>query len=199
MAMTNAYATLQQVKAAVRITDAVDDSLLEMAVESASRLIDAECDRVFYASGTATRYFVPTNAVLVDIDDAITITEVAADYDGTLTYPTVFASSDYVKEPLNNLSGGQPWPTTRLRAVQDNVFTRIGDDPTVKVTGTWGFGTAVPTMVTQACIIQASRIYKRLDSPLGVAGFGDLGAIRVGKTDPDVAMMLRPFKKIGVA
>lgn len=199
MAITNGYATLTQLKAATRVTDSMDDSLLEMAVESASRLIDAECDRVFYASGTAVRYFTPTNATVCDIDDAITISEVAADSDGTLTYTTIFAASDYVKEPLNNLSGGAAWPTTRLRAVQDNVFTRIGQDPTVKVTGTWGFGTAVPTLVTQACIIQASRIYKRLDSPLGVAGFGDLGAVRVGKTDPDVSMMLRPFKRIGVA
>lgn len=199
MAVTNGYATLTQLKAATRITDSVDDSLLEMAIESASRLIDAECDRVFYASGTAVRYFTPTNATVCDIDDAITITQVATDYDGTLTYPTVWASTDFVKEPLNNLSGGAAWPTTRLRAVQDNTFTRIGQDPTVKVTGTWGFGTAVPTLVTQACVIQAARIYKRLDSPLGVAGFGDLGAIRVGKTDPDVSMMLRPFKRIGVA
>jgi hypothetical protein len=53
--------------------------------------------------------------------------------------------------------------------------------------------------VTQACIIQASRIYKRLDSPLGVAGFGDMGAIRVGKVDPDVAMLIRPYKKYAAA
>lgn len=47
MAITNGYCTLNQIKAAVRITDSVDDALLEMAVESASRMIDAECDRSF--------------------------------------------------------------------------------------------------------------------------------------------------------
>jgi hypothetical protein len=48
-------------------------------------------------------------------------------------------------------------------------------------------------------VIQASRIFKRLDSPLGVAGFGDMGAIRVGKVDPDVSMLIRPFKKIAAS
>ena len=41
MAITNGYCSLNQIKAALRITDSVDDALLEMAVESASRMIDS--------------------------------------------------------------------------------------------------------------------------------------------------------------
>jgi hypothetical protein len=40
MAITQGYASLNQVKAALRITDTVDDTLLEMAIESGSRAID---------------------------------------------------------------------------------------------------------------------------------------------------------------
>ena len=40
MAITNGYATLAQVKAALRITDSLDDTLIEMAIESGSRAID---------------------------------------------------------------------------------------------------------------------------------------------------------------
>ena len=68
MAITNGYCTLSQIKAAVRITDSVDDTLLEMAVESASRMIDAECDRNFYSTN-ATRDFTPNDAYTVDTDD----------------------------------------------------------------------------------------------------------------------------------
>ena len=57
MAITNGYATLAETKAALRITDSVDDSLLEMAIESASRLIDGYAGRQFFSSGTAIRYF----------------------------------------------------------------------------------------------------------------------------------------------
>jgi hypothetical protein len=45
------------------------------------------------------------------------------------------------------------------------------------------------------------RIFKRLDSPLGVAGFGDFGAMRVSKgLDPDVAQLVAPYvRHVGVA
>jgi len=41
MAITNGYCTLAQIKASAGITDTVDDVLLELAVEAASREIDA--------------------------------------------------------------------------------------------------------------------------------------------------------------
>jgi hypothetical protein len=39
VAITDGYATLADVKAALRITDNVDDSLLEISIEAASREI----------------------------------------------------------------------------------------------------------------------------------------------------------------
>jgi hypothetical protein len=48
--------------------------------------------------------------------------------------------------------------------------------------------------VTEAVILQSSRLFTRLDSPLGIAGFGDMGAMRVSfKGDPDVNMLLSPY------
>jgi hypothetical protein len=45
------------------------------------------------------------------------------------------------------------------------------------------------------------RQYKRYDSPLGVAGFGDMGAVRVSRIDPDIQSMLAPYRRnvIGLA
>jgi hypothetical protein len=55
----------------------------------------------------------------------------------------------------------------------------------------------VPEPIKQACILQSARVYKRYDSPLGVAGFGDLGAIRVSRfLDPDVAQMVEPYRRM---
>jgi hypothetical protein len=49
--------------------------------------------------------------------------------------------------------------------------------------------------VKQATIIQASRIFKRLDSPLGVLSAPDLGYIRVGtRLDPDVQQLVEPYR-----
>jgi hypothetical protein len=66
----------------------------------------------------------------------------------------------------------------------------------VKLTAVYGWP-SVPIAIKQACVIQSSRIYKRLDSPLGVAGFGDLGAIRVTRDlDPDVAQLVAPYRRM---
>jgi hypothetical protein len=51
MAISNGYATLADVKAALRIptSDTQDDFLLELSIEAASRQIDGFCERVFHS------------------------------------------------------------------------------------------------------------------------------------------------------
>jgi hypothetical protein len=80
--------------------------------------------------------------------------------------------------------------------------TTYDGETTVRVTANFGFATAVPTEIRQATMLLAARYYKRFDSPLGVAGFGDLGAMRVSRTDPDIHAILQPFihpRAIGIA
>ncbi len=197
MSITNGYCTLNQIKAALRINDAVDDSLLEMAVESASRMIDSECDRVFYST-SATRDFVPNDHMTVDTDDLTTITSVKLDDSGDLTFPITLAVSDYQTEPVNQRVSGNAFPIYRLRMIGDYLLPIWGRQATVRIQGTYGF-TPVPMAITQATVIQSGRIFKRLDSFLGFAGFSDLGVARVGRVDPDVAMLIRPYKKYPAA
>lgn len=197
MAITNGYASLVEVKAALRITDSVDDTLLDMAVESASRLIDGYAGRQFYSSGTATRYFVAYDDFNVEVDDlangTVTITT-AQDADGV--FDTTWGTDDYQLEPLNGVLDGIAWPYNSIRAVGDYLWPITGGEALIKIQGTFGWP-AVPIAIKQACIIQASRIFKRLDSPLGIAGFGDLGAIRVSsQLDPDVAQLVMPYRRM---
>lgn len=196
MAITNGYASLNEVKAALRISDSIDDTLLEMATESASRLIDGYAARIFYNAGTATRYYVAQDDFVVEVDDlangTVTITT-AQDADGV--FDTTWGTDDYQLEPLNGVLDGIAWPYTTIRAVGDYLWPISGGEALIKVQGTFGWP-STPIAIKQACIIQASRIYKRLDSPLGVAGFGDLGAIRVTRDlDPDVAQLVQPYKR----
>ena len=76
MAIANGYASLAEVKAAARINDTVDDALLEIAIESASRAIDGHTHRNFYVVGTAlsTRVFATGNSDFVWIDDVASTT-----------------------------------------------------------------------------------------------------------------------------
>jgi hypothetical protein len=193
MAITNGYATLSEVKASLRITDAIDDSLLETAIESASRMIDGFTARTFSNAGTAVRNFAATDEINLIIDDAITVLEIASTDEIGSTY-TIWKPTDYQLEPINSRSDGLYMPFTSARAVNDYLWPVVDQQALVRVTATWGFP-AVPIAIKQATVIQSSRLYKRLDSPLGVAGFGDMGAIRVGRyLDPDVEQLVMPFK-----
>jgi len=197
LAITNGYASLSQVKAALRIADTVDDSLLEMAIESASRAIDGHAGRYFYSSGTATRYYAADDSFITQVDDisSPTITlETSSGGDGI--FDVTWAVGDYQLEPLNGNVDGLAVPYTRIRAVENYLFPVEAEQALVKVTGVFGWA-SVPIAITQACIIQSSRIFKRLDSPLGVAGFGDMGAVRVSRyLDPDVEQLVAPYRRI---
>lgn len=200
--ITNGYATLSEVKAALRIQDSIDDSLLEMAIESASRLVDGYANRNFYNAGTAVRYYAPETSDFSYIDDLISISslETSSKLDGT--YDRTWTATEYQLEPLNGkVDGLSGWPYTSVRAVMPPYSPTAGvffpsyqGVATIKITGVWGW-TAVPMAVKQATIIQASRVFKRLDSPLGVLSSPDLGYIRVGtRLDPDVQQLIEPYR-----
>ena len=44
--------------------------------------------------------------------------------------------------------------------------------------------------VQEAIVLLASRLYKRRQSPEGVAGWGELGVIRILVSDPDITALL---------
>jgi hypothetical protein len=199
VAISNGYCSLAQVKAALRISDTTDDTLLEGAIEGASRMIDTYCARSFYSSGTATRVYAATSADFIDVDDfqssTITLETASSDYG---VYDVTWASTDYQLEPPNGIVDGVAWAYTRLRAVGDYQFPVVGAGKEVRVRLRANFGWAtIPKQVEQAAIIQSSRVFKRYDSPLGVLGFGDIGAIRVSRfLDPDVQQMLDPYRRV---
>lgn len=203
MAIVNGYATLSDVKAALRITDTVDDSLLEISIEAASREIDGWCERVFTAS-TATRIYRPTDVFTVDVDDLQSITTLKTDSDGDGVFDVTWESTDYQLNPLNGIAGGITTPYTQVRAIGQYLFPIYeprnvnSNEASIQITGVWGWS-SVPTAVKQACIILSMRQFKRYDSPTGVMGFGDLGVMRVGRVDPDVEKLLMPFRRMAFA
>jgi len=198
MAIVNGYCSLAEVKASARITDNVDDAMLELAVESASRLVDSYTQRYFYNAGTATRLFAPQDSYVTEIDDLITLTTLQTS-DGD-NFGTTWAAKDYQLEPLNGVVDGLTgYPATRIRAIDDFLFNYLDGEATVRIAGVWGWS-AVPTAVKQATVIQSARIFKRNDSPLGIAGFGEMGAVRVGtQLDPDVKQLIEPYRKVRFA
>jgi len=205
MAITNGYATLNDVKAAFRITDDVDDTLLELSIEAASREIDGWCERVFYNAGTATRIYTPTTSFYTEIDDLIQLNTLKTSTTGESFDNTWSDAGDYQLEPLNGKLGGQNWPFTRVRAIQSREWPFDYGQALVEVTARWGWANPaasddyLPHPVEQAAQIQGVSIFKSADAPLGIAGFGDIGIMRLRQAmHPVAAALLAPYRRDSV-
>ena len=198
MTIVNGYATLEDLKALLRIpaSDTVDDAQLSRAIEAASRRIDGACDRIFYQEPTTSaRVYDATNLSSVSIDDVSTIAGFSVRVDDGFDYNTIIVNNvDFRIEPLNNLAKGLPF--YRLVSLS-GVFPRSTVRPGVQVTARWGWP-SVPNPIRDATLLMAGRLFKRGDSLLGVAGFSDMGVITVRGVDPDVDHLIQPFRRMAV-
>ncbi len=197
--MANQYGDVDQLKLAVDppITDAFDDARLEKLLDAASRLVDDECGRWFYQTAAATELVVaPTDKRILDPRvDIVSLSAVDVDKDGDGTYEDAWTSTQYNLEPLDAGLRSRPFET--LRVTSGNWFP-TGTHARVKLTGVFGWP-AVPPPVVEATLMLAVRLWKRRGSPLGVAGFGDMGPVYVRNTDPDIAHLLAPYRKWSTA
>ena len=204
MAISNGYATLADVKAAARVTDTFDDGLFEVAIESASRDIDAYCERVFYNAGSLTRVYIPADIYRLETDDLVFVTTIKSDTNGDGGFNQTWAATDYQLEPLNGIAGGIVTPYTRIRAVGDFLWPVYeprdinAGQASVEITGVFGFA-SIPMAIKQATILASLRAYKRYESPTGVLGFSDVGVVRIGRLDPDVQRLIDPYRKFLLA
>ena len=199
MAISNGYATLAQVKSALRITDNVDDTLLEQAIESASRRIDGYCGRWFYKTTSTAILVYPFDYYNVPVQDiANTSVTVAVSTQGNGTYDQVWTQGvDYQLEPLNASLNSKPY--NNIMAIGGKTFPiqLQPNVPYVQVTAQWGWQT-VPIDVTQACVLLSIRQFARLNAALGIVGFNDM-AIQVKAVDPDVRDLLNQYRLMAVA
>jgi len=200
MAITNGYCTLAEIKAALRVTDTVDDVLLENSIEGASRRIDGYCSRFFFqTASTAVNLFARHQFRLLTQDiSSVTGLTVKTDTSGDGTYATTLTlNTDFIVEPTNAALEGRPFRTLTMVGSKSFPISYLPTLPTVQVTAVWGWP-AVPDDVREACILLAMRQFARYNSALGVLAFGEM-AITVRAVDPDVRDLLSPYRIVGVA
>lgn len=202
MALTNAYCTIDDLRGWNRSNATATELVLERAINACSRGIDRFCERTFFQL-TEARYFdVPCATQVLPFgpyNDLAELTEVKTDDTRNGSFATTWTSADYQLLPLNPNAGPEQRPYTDLRATGTRIFPETYSGQRtglIRITGTWGWP-AIPDAINQACVMHAARIFNRKESPQGVAGWGDFGAIRVGRTDPDVVAFLDPFQYFG--
>jgi hypothetical protein len=173
VAVVNGYTTAADVQNALGLGTAVitpDTAEIEAAIGAVSRTIDDYCGRFFY-SAAGTVLFTASNYGYAELP-------------GDWSAITSITNKDFIG-----------WPTTGIIITTFGSHTfPVGITEGVKVIGTRGWA-AVPAAVSQACALQTVRIHARRATPFGVAGSPDGGIIRLlSRLDPDVELMLRPYR-----
>lgn len=198
--MANEYGDLDELKAKLGI-EADDDSrdgLLSKALGAASRSIDRACGRRFWldAQPVQRTYNPRGRAVRQEDGELLLIDDI-----GSLTGLTVEAGrggaftpvTGYETSPDNALMDGKPVQgLLRLGGLWDLSTARV------RVTARFGWP-AIPDDITEACLIQAARLFKRKDSPEGVMGSAEWGVVRLSRRDPDVWNLIEPYRLDGFA
>lgn len=209
--VVHGYCTVEELRD--QMTDEgsrLDADLLARAINAASRGIDMYCSggvkdmgrRFWQDASVVVRRFRTDDPSQVWCLDISTLTGliVKTDDDDDGTYETTWTiDTDFVMEPLDmGVFAGADTPTPyafwMITSVGEKVFPVYLRRPGVQVTARYGWS-AVPDEVFTATIILATKFFKRKDAPFGVAGFSDLGAVRIIQSDPDVKMLLDPYVK----
>lgn len=180
-----------------------DTATLTRVMTAASREVDKDCGRFFYADTSATaKTFSTCDEFRCDMDDQWDISSttslvVKSDTNGDGSYDATWTiTTDFILEPVNQARNGiRGWPWESIRAVGSRQFpvASSGQPYPVQVTAKWGWA-AVPDAVVYATLLMANAMYKRGDAPFGVAGFDAFGAVRV-RSDPQYLAAISPFRR----
>lgn len=192
----DSYITSNQLKASLSLTgETYADADISLAIEAASAQINEQCNRRTFSldPASSTRVYRPIGR-LVEMDDAVSVTDVVlTSADGAFSY-TLTAGSDYEVTPLNAALDDKPYELIRMLRFHE--FGRHYHSE-VQVTGTFGWP-AVPVLVQSATSLLAARLVRRIrEAPFGVLQMGlDGQPARIAQSDPDICAMLMPVTKL---
>jgi hypothetical protein len=191
------YASLSEFKAAIGVTDSVDDTPLQSVLDATDALIDLYCDRKQgFGTASETRYYTAEAYEYVLTDDLVSITTLSTDDNGDGTYPTTWtAGTDYNLAPGNAALDGWPYTQVDVSVAYPKNFPK-GVYRGTRIQGVFGWPT-VPSAVKQAAIIQAGAVWFSRSAPAGVVASQDLGGvIRMARAlHPEAQVLLESFRK----
>lgn len=152
-----AYASITEFKNYARITstDTTDDGVIGDILESASKLIDTETRRTFYARNETHKYDVPEGDTLyIEDDDLLAITTLTNGDDTTL------ASTEYMLLPANS----NPKYGVKIKGSSAYAWQGESDgdsEQVIEITGAWGYSYSAPADIHEACLEIATAFYHR--------------------------------------
>jgi len=199
---TDAYLTIDEARSYIGLGAAVDTADLDDALTAVSRMVDRYCGRHFYQQTATAREFDTEDGFTIKLgpfNDLVSVSAFAYDNADSGSYASTLTASQYqLIAPQQGQAPGT-WPYVEVRALQNGPTLPVapaasGRLELIRITGTWGWP-AVPPEVKQATRILLAEIYKLADAPMGVAGFGEFGVVRVARQLPARAQqLLAPYR-----
>jgi len=170
-----AYADINALAERLGLADSIDNGLLAAALAAAESSINLWCNRTFTVPAAVTTRTYEPFADEVIVDDIATTTGLIVSDNGTTV-----ALTDLVLDPANGVGpdGNTGWPYWRIRYANGGPWARDGRRRTASITAKFGWA-ATPENIRMATLVLASDLFHMKDTRLGVAGYGDMGIIRI--------------------
>jgi hypothetical protein len=177
MAVTDAYCTAAEYRAALDKTDTGEDAEVLGDATAVTRYIERVTHRFFTKDASdATRIFVGDGYTTLDVGDLVSVTtiKIDTDRDGSFADETALAATDYELLPLNAGDGSEPGPYRCIGLTDYGTVHNWPAGARVQVIGVFGWP-AVPAAI-KAATIQITGIL-RLEGNRGISQVTDLGTI----------------------
>lgn len=190
------YATLDDLKNELGISDTTDDTRLATALGSASLWIEERTGWRFYTTTTAeTRYYTATSSRYVDIPDGLlTLTTLATDDDMDRTYEVTWATTDYDLTPDNAALDGKPYTRIEIAPLGRYGFPRHRKG--VAITAKFGYCSTTPDAIKRLCLLAGQQIFMYKDMPFGVMSASAVGTLMMKTPEhPFIESVLAAYKR----
>lgn len=200
------YVDKADLKTYIGLSGTGQDTNIDNAINGASRQIDAICGRYFYQDDSVNaKYYTPTNDYFLFTDDISTTTGLIVQldttddgtYDKTLTLDTDFALKPFNPKQHKISNTTYYWPYTELEILATRSSERFDKliQKNIKIQAKFGWS-AIPEAISQATLIQATRLWKRKDTPFNVFGNEQTGQQELfSKMDPDAKELIKGYIK----
>jgi hypothetical protein len=212
-----AYATAADLRARIGKVSVTSDTVLTALIAAAQQNVNDFCNRPdgfeALAVGTA-RIYSGSGLSYQWIDECVSVSAVAVKESATDATYTAWAAGDYItargdpRDPnFNRLpktmlivdpTGSQSIFTggrySNLQGFPPDIDAKVTSRgvPTIQVTAKWGYSVTPPTPVKEACLIEATRLFKRFESGMSdTLASSELGQLMYTKEiDPDAKLLL---------
>jgi len=181
---------------------ATEDAVHGAILDAVSQAIGAWCQDAFYLTATGTvRYLTAEWPDLLVVPSLVSIDTggLVTDDNGTGTYGTTWATTDYILWPDNAAALDPAQPYTEIHVDRRDTGAGYtfptGGQRGVRITGAWGWP-AVPPVVKEVCLLETLRLLQQSQGPSGVIASEALGQFVIQpELHPTSRIMLWPYRR----